>query len=123
MSKAQWIKDNLKPGEEYAGIILGKNGEQDYHLILLPGEIEKSSWDKATAWAKTRSGQLPTRREQSLLFANLREHFKSAWYWSCEQHAADAGFGWTQHFYNGYQSNLRKSFEGRARAVRRLPIQ
>jgi len=123
MSKAQWIKDNLKPGEEYAGIILGKNGEQDYHLILLPGEIERAGWDKAMAWAKTGTGQLPTRREQSLLFANLREHFKAAWYWSCEQHAADSGYAWDQSFTNGDQDDNHKSYEGRARAVRRLPIQ
>ena len=66
MSKAQWIKDNLKPGEEYAGIILGKDGEQDYHLILLPGEIEarqrtqrdqegilveEETWNQIGAWA------------------------------------------------------------------------
>jgi hypothetical protein len=123
MSKAQWIKDNLKPGEEYAGILLGKNGEQDSHLILMPGEIEHASWGESMAWAKTRSGQLPTRREQSLLFANLREHFKSAWYWSCEQPAADAGYAWFQGFNYGGQDHGHKSFEGRARAVRRLPIQ
>ena len=122
MSKAQWIKDNLKPGEEYAGIILGKSGEQDYHLILLPGEIERTGWDKSMAWAKAGIGQLPTRREQSLLFANLREHFKSAWYWSCEQHAAVSGYAWDQYFNDGGQGNVRKSYEGRARAVRRLPI-
>lgn len=32
--KQQWLKDNLRDGEEYAGIILGK---RDYHLFLLPG--------------------------------------------------------------------------------------
>lgn len=26
MSKAQWIAENLKKGEQYAGLILGKNG-------------------------------------------------------------------------------------------------
>ena len=122
MSKAQWIKDNLKPGEEYAGIILGKNGEQDYHLILLPGEIERTTWDKSMAWAKAGIGQLPTRREQSLLFANLREHFKAAWYRSCEQHAAGSGFAWGQYFGDGAQNLLHKSYGGRARAVRRLSI-
>ena len=122
MSKAQLIKDNLKPGEEYAGIILGKNGEQDYHLILLPGEIDRATWDKSMAWAKAGIGQLPTRREQSLLFANLREHFKAAWYWTREQHAAASGCAWFQNFGNGYQTSIHKSYEGRARAVRRLPI-
>jgi hypothetical protein len=123
MSKEQWTKENLAAGEEYAGIIIGKNGDQDYHLILLPGEIERASWNKAMDWAKSGIGQLPTRCEQSLLFANLPEHFKAAWYWSGEQLASDAGFAWHQHFYYGYQTSVHKSFEGRARAVRRLPIQ
>jgi len=122
MSKTRWIKDNLKPGEEYAGIILGKNGEQDYHLILLPEEIERSGWDKAMAWVKAGIGQLPTLRELALLFANLREKFKSGWYWSSEQHAADSGSAWGQNFDYGGQGYTRKSYEGRARAVRRLPI-
>ncbi|MBW7901233.1 MAG: DUF1566 domain-containing protein [Rhodocyclaceae bacterium] len=123
MSKAQWIKENLSPGEEYAGLILGKNGEQDYHLILLPGEAEKVTWPKASEWAGKAGGELPTRREQSLLFANLKEHFKAAWYWSCEQLASDAGFAWDQYFLNGGQGDHHESVEGRARAVRRLPIQ
>ncbi|MEW5893355.1 MAG: DUF1566 domain-containing protein [Pseudomonadota bacterium] len=123
MSKEQWSKENLAAGEEYAGIIIGKNGDQDYHLILLPGEVERATWNKAMDWAKSGIGQLPTRREQSLLFANLPEHFNSAWYWSCEQLASDAGFAWVQVFVNGNQGNYHKSFEGRARAVRRLPIQ
>jgi len=123
MSKEQWIKENLAAGEEYAGIIIGKNGDQDYHLILLPGEIERATWNKAMDWAKSGIGQLPTRREQSLLFANLREHFKAAWYWSSEQLASAAGFAWLQYFGHGYQDYDHKSYECRARAVRRLPIQ
>ena len=32
-SLEQFIKQNLRPGEIYAGLILGKNNEPDYHLF------------------------------------------------------------------------------------------
>jgi hypothetical protein len=113
----------LKEGEQYAGIILGKNGEQNYHLVLLPGEIEDANWQKSIDWAKSVGGELPTRREQALLYANLKEQFKSEWYWSCEQHAADSDYAWMQGFSTGGQGNDHKSDFYRARAVRRLIIQ
>src|SRR5206468_7723885 len=30
------IQEMLREGESYAGLILGKDGEPDYHLVLLP---------------------------------------------------------------------------------------
>jgi hypothetical protein len=87
-AKAQFLKQNLKPGEEYAGLLLGENGEPDEHIILLPGEVVGQDWGNCKAWAKLQGGELPTRRMQSLLFANLKKHFQSAWYWSCEQHGS-----------------------------------
>ena len=62
------------------------------------------------------------RREQSLLYANLKSEFEEAWYWSCEEHASDGSYAWGQSFYFGSQSITHKSYEGRARAVRRLPL-
>ena len=62
-AKAQWIKENLKPGEVYAGLILGKGGAPDHHLILLPGETSANFKDAET-WAKNAGGSLPTRRER-----------------------------------------------------------
>ena len=38
--KQEFLSSILKKGELYAGLILGKNGETDHHLILLPGEAE-----------------------------------------------------------------------------------
>jgi hypothetical protein len=64
----------LKLGEHYAGIILGKNGESSYHLILLAESRKSIRWKDALDWAESINGELPTRREQSLLFANLKEH-------------------------------------------------
>lgn len=120
--KQQFLAENLKPGEAYAGLILGQNGEPDYHLILLPGEAERVTWQEAKEWAKKAGGDLPTRREQRVLFANAKEHFKPEWYWSSEQHASYSDYAWGQDFNNGSQNNLLKSFKGRARAVRRMPI-
>ena len=112
----------LKAGEHYAGIILGKDGAPNHHLILLPGAAEDVNWEQAKEWAAKAGGELPARREQSLLFANLQEQFKPAWYWSDEQLAADSGYAWMQDFGNGGQSLNHKSGNGRARAVRRIKI-
>lgn len=120
--KAQWIKKNIKPGEQYAGLILGKDGAPDHHLVLLPGEAEAVNWAGAKAFAKKAGGELPTRREQSLLFANLREQFKPAAYWSGEQHAVTSDYAWYQTFYTGWQSNDTIITKLRARAVRRIAI-
>jgi hypothetical protein len=110
-------------GEEYAGMIVGKDGEASYHLILLPGEAESVNWQQAQEFAKEAGGSLPTRREQSLLFANLKEQFKEAWYWSSEQHASNSDYAWYQYFSDGNQDNNHTSNELRARAVRRLVIE
>ncbi len=114
---------SLGEDEYYAGILLGKNDRAAHHLILLPSEIEAADWKRATTWSQSIGGELPTRREQALLYANLPEQFKSAYYWSDEQHAENADYAWSQNFGDGSQSCYRKHFECRARAVRRLMIQ
>ncbi|WP_082616424.1 DUF1566 domain-containing protein [Massilia sp. Root418] len=45
------------------------------------------------------------------------------WYWSSTQYAPNPDYAWFQNFIDGYQVINHKSAEGRARAVRRLPIQ
>ena len=122
-AKAQWIKENLKAGEIYAGIILGKDGAPDQHLILLPGQANDVSFADAGKWAKKAGGELPTRREQSLLFANCKDLFDQRAYWSSEQHSADPAYAWSQYFILGRQYYDRKFLELRARAVRRLIIE
>lgn len=112
----------LKKGERWAGICLGEDGKPSHHLILLPSEAESVTWDQAKTWAKKAGGELPTRQEQSLLYANLKAQFKSAWYWSGEQHAAYSDSAWVQPFGFGYQSLSHKSDDYRARAVRRIKI-
>ena len=122
MSKQQWITANLKTGELYAGLILGKDGSKDYHLILLPDQANDVNWAAAMAWAKTVGGELPTRREQSLLFANLKDRFEPRLYWSCEKYASCSGYAWGQDFRHGSQSYYREDYKFRARAVRGVEI-
>lgn len=106
----------LHPGERYAGVILDVEGKPNYHLILLPGKT-KATWQNAVAWAKEAGGELPKRREQSLLFANLKDAFEGVWHWSGEEHSDS--YAWIQSFSNGTQDYRSKSSEFAAVAVRR----
>ena len=115
-------RPELNEGEHYAGIILGKDGEADYHLILLPDEAADINWENAKEWAAKQGGFLPTRREQSLLFANLKEHFEPRRHWSCETHQEHTHIAWYQYFDAGLQNYARKDYEHFARAVRRVQI-
>ena len=123
MSKEQFLKENLRDGEIYAGLILGENGAPDHHVFLLSwNPKERMKWSAAMKAAKKTGGSLPTRREQSLLFANAKAHFEATWYWSCEEYAPGSRYAWGQYFVNGSQNANDKDYAGRARAVRRLYI-
>jgi len=109
----------LAQGEHYAGIIIGKGS---YHLILLPGEADDLNWSDAKAWAAQSGGDLPNRREQSLLYANCKDQFSGEWYWSGEAHE-DTRYAWAQYFGNGFQDDGFTYIQFRARSVRRLAIE
>jgi hypothetical protein len=111
----------LKEGEHYAGLILNADGTPSHHLVLLPEADKRMPWQAAVEYAKDQGATLPTRREQSLLFANLKDQFQPAWYWSGDQYEDDGSYAWGQYFYGGFETITRKSSEGRARAVRRFP--
>jgi hypothetical protein len=108
----------LKAGERYAGLALKADGTPSHHLILLPGQAVDVNWQDATAWASTIGGELPTRQEQSLLFANLKSEFMERYHWSCESYSSSSA--WCQGFYRGGQSDSGHYCELCARAVRRL---
>ena len=114
------MAENLQEGEIYAGLILGKDGAADYHLFLQPGEATGVKWQAAMDWAKKLGHSLPTRAEQALLFANLKHEFEPRYYWSSEP--AGPSDAWGQDFNDGRQDLNGRSYEGRARAVRRLEI-
>ncbi|OBR52376.1 hypothetical protein [Paraburkholderia tropica] len=112
---------SLAAGEHYAGLILGEDGKPSHHLILLPGDVDEKSWSDAKSWAAEQGGELPTRREQSLLFANLKQHFESRYYWSAEEYETNVAYAWFQDFLYGNQYYHHKDLSiCRARAVRRL---
>ena len=107
-------------GGIYAGIMRGIDGAPDEHLVLLPGAAEDVTWEAAGEWTKAEGGDLPTRREQRLLFINLKDQFEEGWYWSGEQ--AGPSLAWDQDFGDGTQDDGFRSYGGRARAVRRFAI-
>lgn len=114
----QHIAIVLAEGETYAGLILNDDGTPSHHLVLLPGETE-ATWADAKTWAAEAGGELPTRREQSLLFANAKAGFKARWYWSSEQHE-NGSYAWIQYFVHGNHFNDHVHNLYCARAVRRL---
>ena len=112
----------LAAGETYVATVIDAAEGKGYHLILLPGDNDGASWQAQIEWAKSIGGQLPTRVEQSLLYAKHKNLFREAAYWSCTEHESESGWAWYQYFSHGLQTNYRKDYELRARAVRRLPI-
>jgi len=111
----------LAEGELYAGLVL-EDGAW-HHLVLLPGSMPKvAGWKKAMEWAKEQQGDLPTRREQAVLYGNLPGEFEQDWYWSSTPYAGDESYAWCQYFGRGGQGYDRKDDELRARAVRRVTI-
>ncbi|MCI0492949.1 MAG: DUF1566 domain-containing protein [Planctomycetes bacterium] len=115
-------------GGIYAGIMRGRDGEPDYHLIV-GQSIDETTWEKAKNTVASMESEghrdftLPFRAEQALQFANVPELFEKEWYWSREQRAENGDCAWGQSFGYGLQGCCRKSNEFRARAVRRLIIQ
>lgn len=105
----------------FAGIVRGDDA--DYALVLLPAPKKNITWTAANEWATSMGVSLPTRREQAILFGNLKDQFPDGgWYWSCEQYAGTERYAWSQGFGLGSQGNGLKVYELRARAVRRLPL-
>ena len=111
---------NLAPGERYAGLVLNDDGTASHHLVLLPGDEVGLTWPAAKARAIEQGGQLPSRREQALLYANLPGEFEAIWYWSIEEH--NSASAWCQHFGGGSQLYYPQYGELRARVVRRLTV-
>ena len=112
----------LVDGETYVGAIGDASGKI-HHIILLPGDNDAAPWKAQMAWATRIGGDLPTRIEQAMLFANHRNLFQKTWYWSNETDSSDSGCAWYQDFFYGGQGISHKGDELRARAVRRLVIE
>jgi hypothetical protein len=117
-------------GGIFAGIVLGEVDGQTVNMALILAEARPSKrldWDAAMAWAKTVEAdghadfELPDRKEQRVLWANVQARFEADWYWSGTQYSRD--LAWSQYFDDGFQDYYVKSYEGLAVAVRRFSIQ
>ena len=108
----------------YAGVSRGENGEPDAHLVLLNAVPDHDlNWEDAIRWASDLGdgARLPTRFESALLYANLQDKLDaSRWHWTRTQYSSYSA--WGQGFSSGYQGYGDKSYEFRARAVRRLVL-
>lgn len=112
----------LQAGERYAGLLLREDGAASHHVVLLPGCAAEVKWPAALAWAQQAGADLPSRRELLLLLANCPSVFSDeAWYWSDEE-SDDGSLAWYQVSSTTSQGRFPKSYEGRARAVRRVPL-
>lgn len=113
----------LRPDEQYAGLVLKDDGTPSHHLVRMAGQTTiRLSWQDATAWASKAGGELPTRREMALIYAHCRAHVKHEWYWSGEVSEDDTSYAWSCHLGDGYQITHLKSYENDVVAVRRIPI-
>ena len=112
----------LADGEIYVGAIGDALGNL-HHVILLPGDNDDATHEAQIEWAKSIGGDLPNRIEQAMLWANHRDKFQKDWYWSNETHHSESGWAWSHHFTSGRQYGYHESYDLRARAVRRLPIE
>ena len=112
----------LNEGEHYAGICI-VDGKVSHHLVLLPQESPDVTWQGAIDWAKSVNGELPTRFEAALLYANLRDKADNDyWHWTATLVAGYESSAWIQVFGDGGQYYGHKGGHGRARAVRRVEI-
>ena len=111
----------LETGEHYAGAVLDADGNHMHDLVLMPQRHGKRLTCKdALDWAEEIGGALPTRQEQSLIFANCKPHLEGAYHWSCEECAENASYAWSCSFDDGSQYCFHKVNELAAVAIRRL---
>ena len=115
-------RPSLADGETYIGIIGNQHGHV-YHLIRLPGDNDDATFTDALKWAKSIGGDLPSRIEQAMLWADRRDQFRKDWYWSNEVGHVNTNYVWYQCFVLGQQDATRKADKIRAIAVRRLVIE
>lgn len=112
----------LNTGEVNAGLIF-HDAAPAHWLIVLPIQANDINWADAIAWAKSQGGELPTRKESALVFANAAQHMQTDdGYWTSEPYAGDDAYAWFQWFDYGNQDDWHKSTTFRAFAVRRVTI-
>ena len=118
------IPFTLADGEVYAGLSRDPDTGAWHHLVLPPATTDEDlTWREAIDWAKSVGGELPTRWEAALLYANVRDKIDDVyWYWTATEVASEPSWAWGQYFYDGGQNYDREAYHYRARAVRRVPV-
>jgi hypothetical protein len=122
MTKEQFLAENLKLGEVYAGLIIGQEGKSDYHLFVVPDDAEGLTWHQAMKFALKAGASIPTRQELHLMFINIKKKLKDANYWSVDPHSHHGDFAWSVDFRYGDQIISHKANYFRVRLVRRVPL-
>jgi len=108
-------------GGTFAGLITTPEGKHCAVVLLADKPEKRLAWKAAMKWAEDLAATLPTRPVAAMLFANAKTSFEPEWHWTCEQ--LDRSCAWVQDFAGGYQGDRgHKSYEGRARAVRLIPV-
>ena len=123
-AKARFPDIDIDKGEVYAGLVRDPDTGAWHHLVLLPATTDEDlTWKEANDWAAIAGGDLPTRSESALLYANVRDKIDTAyWYWTATEVASEPSYAWVQLFYYGTQYGNRKDYHCMARAVRRVPV-
>ena len=112
----------LYEGESNAGLVM-VDGKPGYWLILLPHVSPDLKWQDAIDWARSVGGELPTRFESALLYANVRDQIDTDyWYWTATPDAGYDDCALVQDIDYGDQFAARKDEHFRARAVRRVEL-
>jgi hypothetical protein len=103
---------------ETAGANCEFDGLENTIALLQSGIIHPAAkWAAGVIIEDHKDFYLPSRREQSLMYANCPELFEEAWYWSSTQGSARCA--WLQFFEDGHQGLGNKDYNDAARAVRR----
>jgi hypothetical protein len=55
-AKQEFLSANLRDGEVYGGIVLGADGEPDYHLFAQTKFIESATFDEVKAYVEKVGG-------------------------------------------------------------------
>lgn len=121
-AKQQFLADNLRDGEVYGGIVLGQNGDPDYHLFAQTKFIASATFDGVKKYVEEVGCVGATRRDLALLRVNAPEPFGTKSFWSCEQRTFCTAYAWYQDFDNGRQSNDSKRDKMCGVAVRKVEI-
>lgn len=110
----------LDKGERWAGALITPSRRE--HIIAMPDDFDPSDWNTQMDRIKAVGGEAPDRLESALAYAEIRDAFQEAAYWTREPHASAPEYAWIQGFAVGGQGYWSTDHEFRARAFRRLPL-